>query len=125
MDHRQLFIFGFAIFVIGIMAESITSWIAIRTVRRRYPELWKHSGSPTILGNSDLTKAWRLMKYYYKRAYRRQIAHGPNTMPPIADQNILNFAEKLRGPLVYTYLAACVSAIFFAALIIFGGASFR
>lgn len=93
-------------FVIGLCLESVTSWIAIRGTRKHHPELWTHSGQPTLLGNGDLTKAWPLVVYYRDRKYLEHVQREGKHHSPIVDENTLEFAEKLRGPLLYTYYAA-------------------
>jgi hypothetical protein len=98
-------------FVLGLIAESVTSWIAIVTARERHPELWKHSGSPTLGGNSGLTKSWPLVRYYMKSEYLTQLQRDGVDLPPVIDASALQFAQKLRRPLVYAFFFACVAAL--------------
>jgi hypothetical protein len=98
-------------FFVGLSLESVTSWIAIRGARKHYPKLWAHSGEPTLMGNSDLTNAWPLVSYYRDRKYLEHVQYEERHHSPIVDKNALAFAEKLRGPLLYTYYAAWVGII--------------
>jgi len=61
-----------------------------------------------LLGNGDLTKAWPLVAYYRDRKYLEPVQHDGKHFDPIVDPNALMFAEKLRGPLLYTYYAGWV-----------------
>lgn len=93
--------------ILGIALESITSWIAIRVARKRHPELWAHSGKPTLWGNRDLMKAWPLVKYYRDRRYLEPARQEDQQLPPVADTLSLEFAERLRRPFLFTYCAGC------------------
>lgn len=86
--------------LLGLAAESVPSWIAIRTVRRRHPELWVHSGRPTLRGNGDLVSAWPLVRYYRDRGWERPVERDGVTLPPVADPAARAFAEALRLPLL-------------------------
>lgn len=100
----------FGIFAVCLVLESITSWIFIRWSKKKYQELWKHAGKPTLMGNGDLVSAWSLNKYLIDRRYRE-----------IESEKAKNFAEKLRLPFVISYFAALLSVIIFlACFFIFG-----
>ena len=111
MEYMTFVYASIATMLIGISLESATSWIAIRGARKNFPDLWERSGSPTLLGNGDLTKAWPLVRYYRGRLYLEHIQHGETRFAPISDNDALNFAEKLRGPLLYTYYLAWFAAV--------------
>ncbi|MFT7593757.1 MAG: hypothetical protein ACI8R4_001073 [Paracoccaceae bacterium] len=95
-------------FVVGFALESTTSWIAIRGAKKHHPELWIHSGQPTLMGNGDLMKAWPLVVYYHDRKHLETVRHRGQQFLPIVDKSALEFAEKLRGPLLYTYYAGWI-----------------
>lgn len=88
-----------AIFVIALLAESVTSWMVIRGARRRHPRLWHHAGEPTLWGNGDLVRAWPLVRYFLRRDYRG-----------LGDTSAVAFAERMRLPFVATYFMAWVGA---------------
>ena len=92
-------------FIAGLALEGITSWIAIRVARKRHPELWVHSGKPTLLGNGDLMKAWPLVRYYRDRAYLKSIRQDGQQFSAVKDVGSLEFAERVRTPLLYGYYA--------------------
>ena len=100
-----LLIAGGLAFALGLILESTTSWIAIRTARKHYPDLWEHSGKPTLLGNGDLMNAWPLVNYYRNRKYLEPVQYEDHVLQPITEKNTLEFADKLRKPLVYAYYA--------------------
>jgi hypothetical protein len=109
-------------FVAGLVLEKVTSWIAVRVTRKRHPELWVHSGHPTLLGNGDLMKAWPLVRYYRDRNYLIPVQLDDQHLPPVSDPEALKFAERLRTPLLYGYWAGwagiLVAIAFFVAEII-------
>ena len=93
---------AFSLFFVFLILESITSWIFIKRSERNHPQLWRHAGKPTLIGNGDLISAWPLNKYLMSREYRQ-----------LKDQDAINFADKLRKPFVYSYFGACVAVIVF------------
>ncbi len=97
--------------VVGLGLESLTSWIAIRGARKHHPKLWVYSGEPTLLGNGDLMTAWSLVSYYHERKYLKSVQRKGKHYAPIVGEHALEFAEKLRGPLLYTYYAAWVGVV--------------
>ena len=111
----------FSIILVPLIAESVTSWRAIRTAEKRFPALWEHSGSPTLVANGDLMKAWPLVKYYRDRTYFDLVTYDGIDLPPIKDPQAIDFAEKLRRPLLLTYWAAWIGAGFFLVIFIGGG----
>jgi len=90
----------FAIFAVSLIAESVTSWLFIKGSQARHPSLWRHSGSPTLMGNGDLFNAWPLVRYVAQRRYAA-----------VGEEESISFADKLRVPLVVSYFLAAVSAI--------------
>ena len=117
-------VLSFSLFFVPLVAESITSWRAIRTAQKRSPILWKHSGSPTLMGNGDLVSAWPLVKYYRDRAYFTSVTYDDIDLPPIKDPEAIEFAEKLRRPLLLTYWAAWIGTGLFLVVLIGGGVLF-
>ena len=115
---------SFLLFFVPLLGESVTSWIAIVTARKRFPELWEHSGCPTLMGNGNLTKAWPLVKYYRDRDYLEVVGHGAALRGPVGDPEAIAFAEKLRGPLVWTYWSAWLGIGLFFLVYIGGGIVF-
>lgn len=109
---------GFGILAAGLLLEGVTSWFAIRVAKKHYPDLWCHSGNPTLLGNGDLINAWPLVKYYRDRSYLQTAEYDDEQIPAIVDKKTIKFAEKLRVPLVATYFLAWKSAAVAFALFI-------
>ncbi|MBV7314290.1 hypothetical protein [Shewanella sp. NIFS-20-20] len=100
----------FGVFAICLTLESITSWMFIWGSKKKHPELWEHSGEPTLMGNGDLINAWPLNKYLMQRQYKE-----------IDNEAAKAFAESLRLPFVLSYISAIVSVVvFFVCLFIFG-----
>ena len=96
--------------MICLTLESITSWMFIRGSKKKHPELWVHSGEPTLMGNGDLISAWPLNKYLIDRAYKE-----------ISSEAAIEFAERLRLPFILSYFSALISvALFFVCLFVFG-----
>ena len=120
-----------ALFLLPLLAESVTSWIAIQIARQRHPLLWEHSGRPTLWGNSTLPQAWPLVRYYRDRGWLRKsrpprdapgdIERGRNWYPPIIDPASLTFAEKLRLPLIVSYWAAWFGVAASVLFLLIGG----
>ena len=117
-------VFSFSLFIVPLLAESAMSWRAIKTAQKRFPTLWRHSGSPTLMGNGDLMKSWPLVKYYRDRGYLRVAEYGEAEFPPITVPEEIDFAEKLRLPLLWTYWAAWAGAGAFLVVFIGGGIYF-
>ena len=106
----MIFIISFGVFFVCLIGESVTSWIFIQGSKKKYPMLWKHAGSPTLMGNGDLFSAWPLAKYILKKRYLK-----------IDCKDSIVFAEKLRFPFLAGYFSAIVTVIWcFVALLIFG-----
>ncbi len=91
-----------ALFFVCLIAESVTSWIFIRGSKKKHSVLWRHAGSPTLLGNGDLISAWPLVRYVFQRRYAS-----------IGDMGAVSFADALRIPMVASYVAAMASVIAF------------
>lgn len=89
------FIVAIAVFVVTLLAESITSWMVIRGTRRHHPALWHHAGEPTLIDNGDLVRSWPLVSYFMRREYRET-----------KNEQAIAFAERLRTPFVYSYFLA-------------------
>lgn len=99
---------AFGVFFVCLTAESWMSWRFIYGSRKRHPALWRHAGCPTVMGNSDLVRAWPLVRYVSRRAYR--------TLP---DSKAVSFADEARRPMMVSYWASVGSAaVFFSALLI-------
>jgi hypothetical protein len=98
----------FAIFLICLLAESLTSWLFIRGSKKKHPALWGHAGCPTIMRNGDLISAWPLIRYVSRREY-----------VTIEDPVAISFADRIRVPMVVSYWATLgsVAAFFFALLL--------
>jgi hypothetical protein len=96
----SLTVLAMSFFVVGLLAQSVSSWSAIRRAKHLHPGLWLHSGRPTLWGNRDLVRTWPLVRYYLARGYLRPSQIDGETLPPICDPEALNFAEHLRLPLV-------------------------
>lgn len=90
------------LFFICLIGESITSYMFIRGSRKKHPVLWEHAGEPTLMGNGDLINAFPLVEYVRRRDYSE-----------IFDVEAIQFADKLREPLVYSYWIAVASAVVF------------
>jgi len=99
---------SFSIFFVCLMAESITSWMFIRGSRKKHPILWEHAGEPTLIENGDLISAISLVEYVRRREYSE-----------ISDIEAVQFAEKLRRPLVYSYWMTVVSVAIFLGSLLF------
>ncbi|MEA1988329.1 MAG: hypothetical protein U9N57_03840 [Pseudomonadota bacterium] len=100
----------FSIFAVCLILESITSWIFIRGSKNKHPELWRHAGEPTLMGNGDLINAWPLNKYLLNKQYQE-----------IEDKEAKLFADNIRLPFVVSYFLALASvAVFIICLFIFG-----
>lgn len=95
------FIIAVTVFVITLLAESVTSWMVIQGARKRHPVLWNHAGRPTLLDNGDLLRSWPLVIYFMRREY-----NGIRNEPALA------FAERLRGPFVYSYFLAWAGVVY-------------
>ena len=93
-----MFWWAFAVFIVCLIAESVTSWIFIRGSKKNHSVLWRHAGRPTLLGNGDLISAWPLVRYVFRRKYAS-----------IPDSGAVSFADKLRMPMVVSYVAALIS----------------
>lgn len=93
---------AFGLFFVFLIAESVTSWIFIRGSRKKHSSLWRHAGSPTLLGNGDLINAWPLVRYVFQRRYAS-----------LEDMGAISFADRLRIPMVVSYVAALISAVAF------------
>lgn len=123
---------GLALFVVPLIAESITSWIVIRGARKNHPRLWEHSGRPTLMGNGNLSQAWPLVRYYRDRGWlARQRPHrdaprkeGQRWIEPITDPKDVAFAEKMRLPLVWSYWAAWLGVAACPLFLVSGGLFF-
>ena len=111
-------IIAVCILLFGLALQSTTAWIAIRVSKKRHLELWIHSGKPTLLGNGDLMKAWPLVKYYRQKKYLESCQQGAHQLPPVSDAKSLEFAERLRGPLVHTYYLGWFACLIALALLI-------
>jgi hypothetical protein len=92
-------IFG-ALFLVCLIAESVTSWIVIKGSKKHHPTLWIHSGYPTLMGNGDLISVYPLVRYYWRRQYAE-----------LRDEKALAFADKWRLPTVLSYTLTWVSAV--------------
>ncbi|WP_018623583.1 hypothetical protein [Kangiella aquimarina] len=90
------------IFGVCLILESIISWIFIKGSQKKHPDLWEHSGSPTLMGNADLISAWPLNKYLMQRDYES-----------VQCEKAKAFATKLRLPFVVSYFSAAISSIVF------------
>lgn len=100
----------FSIFALFLVAESITSWFFIRVSKNKHPELWRHAGEPTLIGNGDLVNAWSLNKYLMARRFQE-----------LENADAQLFAEKMRLPFVLSYfLALFFAAVFGVCFLIFG-----
>ena len=94
----MVFWLSFWLFIVFLVLESITSWIFIKRSERNHPDLWRHAGRPTLIGNGDLISAWPLNKYLMNRQYSK-----------LKNQEAINFAESVRGPFVFSYFGACLA----------------
>ena len=63
--------------------------------KRNYPALWEHAGRPTLFEDAHLFSAIPLAKYIWRRAYSE-----------IEDSEAIVFADKLRRPAIFSYIAA-------------------
>ena len=102
----------FSIFAVCLILESITSWIFIRGSKKKHPDLWRHAGKPTLLGNGDLFSAWPLNQYLIHRQYQQ-----------LGNKGAVQFAEKIRLPFIITYFMALISVLVFIAFFFINGAS--
>jgi hypothetical protein len=84
-----------AVFVVTLVAESVTSWMVIRGARKHHPVLWCHAGRPTLIDNGDLMRSWPLVRYFMRREFHKT-----------GNQPAITFAERLRAPFVYSYFLA-------------------
>lgn len=106
-----LFYVALGFLIIGLTLESIPSWVVIRGSRKKHPELWIHSGKPTLLGNGDLFKAWPLVQYYKNKDYLKEMVIDYAHYPPIKDKAALEFAQKMRLPLVIGYYCGIIGVV--------------
>lgn len=99
----------FGVFVVCLLAESLTSWLFIRGSRKNHPTLWQDAGRPTVIGNGDLISAWPLIRYVSRRGYSA-----------VPDGSAVAFADRMRVPMIISYWAALVSGIAAVAAFVLG-----
>lgn len=97
------------VFLVSLLAESVTSWMFIRGSKKRYPALWEHAGCPTIMGNGDLISAWPLIQYVTRKDYAA-----------VSDGAAVSFADGIRMPMVASYWATVASAVAVAVTLLLG-----
>jgi len=87
-------------FIISLSLESATSFMLIRGSRKNHPDLWKHAGEPTLMGNGDLISAFPVINYIWRRDYAA-----------LSNTQAVAYADGLRLPTVLSYWAAWVFAL--------------
>jgi len=98
------------LFLIGLCAESLTSFIFLRGLRKLHPQQWEHSGERTIWTDSDLISAWGTARYLQRRLYL-----GGGTRAGIA------YCDRHRVAVVSTYWIAVVTVpVFLLSLLTLG-----
>jgi len=97
------------LFFFCLVFESLTSWIFITRSRKNHPKLWHHAGCPTLIGNGDLIRAWSLNKYLLFSRFEE-----------LTDRGAVQFARKMRVPVVGTYFFTVgLAPIAFVIMIVF------
>jgi hypothetical protein len=101
---------AFIFFLIMLIAGSCIQWPFLIKLKKHHPLQWEHAGSPTIMNNGDLTKAWSTTKYLLDRRYEEsEIIEG------------IEFCELFRLPMLIGYFfSASTIPICFISLLNFG-----
>ncbi len=98
------------LFLLCLCAESLTSFIFLRGLRKNHPIQWEHSGQRTIWTDSDLISAWGTVRYLQRRLYL-----DSGNAAGIA------YCAKHRLPVVTTYWAAVITVPLFFLSFFFKG----
>ena len=103
-------IIAMGLFLLSLCAESLTSYLFLRGLKKRHPIPWDHSGQRTLWTDMDLISAWGTIRYLQSRQYRAS-----------SDRAGIAFCEQHRLPVVATYWAAVATvALFFGSLFLIG-----
>ena len=99
-------VFTISFFMVALLAESLTSFLFLRGLKKQHPLQWAHSGERTIWTDSDLISAWGTIRYLQRREY---LGSGNATG--------IVFCARHRPFVISTYWAAVISFALFIVLL--------
>ncbi|WP_445426299.1 hypothetical protein [Alishewanella sp. HL-SH06] len=99
------------IYFLGMLViGSAIQWTFLIKLKKHHPEQWQHAGTPTIISNGDLVKAWPTTKYLKQKLYKESNSSSG-----------IKFCDLYRSPMIYGYFLTAISVpLFFASILLFG-----